>query len=102
MSNSEKALQMHEQWNGKLETTAKAHVNSRDHSFLPALIQTQPTPTQIDQLLRNIIEKITSIIHINIKAVQARRHNQHRPVSLHQRFDLRRTHPLGVISGQIM
>ncbi len=29
MTNSEKALQMHEQWNGKLETTAKAHVNSR-------------------------------------------------------------------------
>ena len=30
MSNSEKALQMHEKWNGKLETTAKAHVNSRE------------------------------------------------------------------------
>ena len=30
MSNSEKALQMHEQWNGKLQTTAKAHVNSRE------------------------------------------------------------------------
>lgn len=30
MSNSEKALQMHEQWNGKLETTAKAHINSRE------------------------------------------------------------------------
>lgn len=30
MSNSEKALQMHEQWNGKLETTAKAHVNPRE------------------------------------------------------------------------
>lgn len=30
MSNSEKALQMHGQWNGKLETTAKAHVNSRE------------------------------------------------------------------------
>lgn len=30
MSNSEKALQMHEQWNGKIETTAKAHVNSRE------------------------------------------------------------------------
>ena len=30
MSNSEKALQMHEQWTGKLETTAKAHVNSRE------------------------------------------------------------------------
>lgn len=30
MSNSENALQMHEQWNGKLETTAKAHVNSRE------------------------------------------------------------------------
>ena len=30
MTNSEKALQMHEQWNGKIETTAKAHVNSRE------------------------------------------------------------------------
>ncbi len=30
MTNSEKALQMHEQWNGKLETIAKAHVNSRE------------------------------------------------------------------------
>ena len=30
MTNSEKALQMHEQWNGKLETAAKAHVNSRE------------------------------------------------------------------------
>lgn len=28
MTTNEKALQMHEQWNGKLETTAKAHVNS--------------------------------------------------------------------------
>ena len=30
MTNSEKALQMHEQWNGKIETTAKAHVNTRE------------------------------------------------------------------------
>lgn len=30
MTNSEIALQMHEQWNGKLETTAKSHVNSRE------------------------------------------------------------------------
>ena len=30
MTNSKKALQMHEQWNGKLETAAKAHVNSRE------------------------------------------------------------------------
>ena len=30
MTNSEKALQMHEKWNGNLETTAKAHVNSRE------------------------------------------------------------------------
>ena len=30
MTNSEKALQLHEQWNGKLETAAKAHVNSRE------------------------------------------------------------------------
>lgn len=29
MTNNEKALQMHKEWNGKLETTAKAHVNSR-------------------------------------------------------------------------
>ena len=30
MSISEKALEMHEKWNGKIETTAKSHVNSRD------------------------------------------------------------------------
>ena len=30
MTNNEKALQMHKEWNGKLETTAKVHVNSRE------------------------------------------------------------------------
>lgn len=30
MTINEKALQMHEQWNGKIETTAKAHVDSRE------------------------------------------------------------------------
>lgn len=30
MTNNEKALQMHKEWNGKLETTAKAHVNSQE------------------------------------------------------------------------
>ena len=30
MTNSEKALQMQEKWNGKIETTAKSHVNSRE------------------------------------------------------------------------
>ena len=30
MTNNEKALQLHKEWNGKLETTAKAHVNSRE------------------------------------------------------------------------
>ena len=30
MTNNEKALQMNKEWNGKLETTAKAHVNSRE------------------------------------------------------------------------
>lgn len=30
MTNSEKALQMHEQWKGKIETTAKAHVSTRE------------------------------------------------------------------------
>lgn len=30
MTVNEKALQMHEQWNGKIETTAKAHVNTRE------------------------------------------------------------------------
>ena len=30
MTNNEKALKMHEEWNAKIETTAKAHVNSRE------------------------------------------------------------------------
>lgn len=30
MTTAEKALEMHEKWNGKLETTAKSHVNSRE------------------------------------------------------------------------
>ncbi|MDE7251886.1 MAG: NADP-dependent malic enzyme [Acetatifactor sp.] len=30
MTNNEKALMLHEQWNGKLETTSKAPVNSRE------------------------------------------------------------------------
>ena len=30
MTNSEKALKMHEEWHGKIETTAKSHVNSRE------------------------------------------------------------------------
>lgn len=30
MTNNEKALKMHEEWNGKIETTAKVHVNSRE------------------------------------------------------------------------
>ena len=30
MTNNDKALKMHEEWNGKIETTAKAHVNSRE------------------------------------------------------------------------
>lgn len=30
MTTSEKALQMHELWRGKIETTAKSHVNSRE------------------------------------------------------------------------
>lgn len=30
MTNSEKALKMHEEWHGKIETYAKSHVNSRE------------------------------------------------------------------------
>ena len=30
MSAIEQALEMHEKWNGKIETTAKAHVNTRE------------------------------------------------------------------------
>ena len=30
MTNSEKALKMHEEWQGKIETCAKSHVNSRE------------------------------------------------------------------------
>ena len=31
MTNSEKALKMHEEWHGKIETCAKSHLNSREH-----------------------------------------------------------------------
>ena len=30
MTNQEKALKMHEEWNGKLETIAKSHVKTRE------------------------------------------------------------------------
>ena len=30
MTTNEKALEMHKKWQGKLETTAKSHVNSRE------------------------------------------------------------------------
>ena len=30
MTTNEKALKMHEEWNGKIETTAKSHVHSRE------------------------------------------------------------------------
>ena len=42
MTNSEKALEMHKQWNGKLETTAKAHVKSREDlaiAYTPGVAQ---------------------------------------------------------------
>ena len=35
MTNSEKALKMHEEWQGKIETTAKSHVNSREDLAIP-------------------------------------------------------------------
>ena len=42
MTNNEKALKMHEEWNGKIETTAKAHVNSREDlaiSYTPGVAE---------------------------------------------------------------
>ena len=40
MTNNEKALKMHEEWNGKIETTAKAHVNSReDLAYTPGVAE---------------------------------------------------------------
>ena len=33
MSAIEQALEMHEKWNGKIETTAKSHVNSRNRIY---------------------------------------------------------------------
>ena len=42
MTNNEKALKMHEEWNGKIETTAKAHVNSREDlaiAFTPGVAE---------------------------------------------------------------
>ena len=35
MTNSEKALKMHEEWHGKIETCAKSHVNSREDLAMP-------------------------------------------------------------------
>ena len=37
MSAIEQALEMHEKWNGKIETTAKSHVNSREDLAIPEL-----------------------------------------------------------------
>lgn len=42
MTTNEKALLMHEQWNGKIETVAKAHVNSREDlavAYTPGVAQ---------------------------------------------------------------
>ena len=30
MTNDEKAIELHRQWNGKIETVAKSHVNTRE------------------------------------------------------------------------
>ena len=42
MTNSEKALKMHEEWHGKIETCAKSHVNSREDlaiAYTPGVAQ---------------------------------------------------------------
>ena len=58
MTANELALQMHKKWNGKIETTAKSHVRTREYlaiAYTPgvaepckviAKIQRQPTPIQ--------------------------------------------------------
>ena len=45
MTTNEKALQMHEQWNGKLEISAKAKVNSREDlaiAYTPGVAEPKP------------------------------------------------------------
>ena len=57
MTNSEKALQMHEQWNGKLETAAKAHVNSREDlaiAYTPGVAEPCKVIAKDRKLLTNI------------------------------------------------
>lgn len=57
MTNSEKALQMHEQWNGKLETAAKAHVNSREDlaiAYTPGVAEPCKVIAKDPKLLTNI------------------------------------------------
>ena len=61
MSNSEKALQMHEQWNGKLETTAKAHVNSREDL---AIAYTPGVAEPCRKIRDNKEDVYLSLIHI--------------------------------------
>ena len=55
MSAIEQALEMHEKWNGKIETTAKSHVNSREDlaiAYTPGVAKSlqrtrmQPTNTR--------------------------------------------------------
>ena len=49
MSAIEQALEMHEKWNGKIETTAKSHVNSREDL---AIAYTQALPSHARSLQR--------------------------------------------------
>ena len=53
MTTNEKALQMHEQWNGKLEISAKAKVNSREDlaiAYTPGVAE----PCKVDVYKRQL------------------------------------------------
>ena len=58
MTINEKALQMHELWNGKLETTAKSRVNSREDlslAYTPGVAEPYKVIAKIRMLLTNTL-----------------------------------------------
>ena len=66
MTNSEKALKMHEEWHGKIETCAKSHVNSREDL---AIAYTPGVAEPCRAIAKNPKEAYTYTIKSNTVAV---------------------------------
>ena len=67
MTNSEKALQMHEEWNGKIETVAKSHVSSREDlaiAYTPGVAEPCKVIANDPEAAYKYTIKALSLIHI--------------------------------------